>query len=62
MQEAINQELYIYLTEILELLCKEKLSMTNVIDSLIDNLGSNDHCEKQCLSCKERNIDNQKQV
>ena len=53
MQEAINQELHIYLTEILELLCNEKSSTTNVIDSLIDNLGLNNHYNKQCLNYKE---------
>ncbi|KAF0432016.1 hypothetical protein F8M41_005337 [Gigaspora margarita] len=62
MQEAINQELYTYLNEILELLCEEKLSAANEIDSFIANTGSSSHCDKRCTSCGEQNIENRKQV
>ncbi len=46
MQNMMNKELYIYLSEILDLLCKEKLSITNNIDSLIANIKLNDYYNK----------------
>ncbi len=61
MQDVMNKELHIYLSETLDLLCEEKLSITNSIDSLIVNIGSNNYYNKQCPSCKEQNIDNRKQ-
>ncbi|RIB17258.1 hypothetical protein C2G38_2037892 [Gigaspora rosea] len=62
MQEAINQELYTYLNEILELLCEEKLSAANEIDSFIANTGLSSHCNKRYTSCGKQNIENRKQV
>ncbi|RIB22253.1 hypothetical protein C2G38_2174373 [Gigaspora rosea] len=62
MQEAIDQELNNYLAEILELLCKEKSSTTNAIDSLVANIGSSSRCDKRCLNCGEQSIDNRKQL
>jgi len=62
MQEVIDQELYTYLTEILELLCEEKLSATNEIDSLVASTSSSSRCDKQCPNCGERNIENRKQI
>jgi len=35
MQEALNKELYSFLFEIFNLLSKEKLSLTNTIDSFV---------------------------
>ncbi|RIB25522.1 hypothetical protein C2G38_2165677 [Gigaspora rosea] len=62
MQEAIDQELNNYLAEILELLCEEKSSTTNAIDSLVANIGSSSSCNKRCLKCGEQSIDNRKQL
>ena len=62
MQEVIDKGLHIYLSEILGLLCDEKSSAINNIDSIINNIGSNDRCNKRCLSCNEQNIDNRKQT
>ena len=61
MQEVIDKELYTYLSEIIELLCEEKLSAVNNINSFIDNTGSSEHCSKKCPSCNELDIDNRKQ-
>ena len=36
MQEAIDKELYTYLSEIIDLLCEEKLFSINNIDSFMD--------------------------
>ena len=46
MQEVIDKELYIYLSEILDLLYDEKLFTVNNINSIVNNIGSNDHCNK----------------
>src|SRR6266540_746370 len=62
MQEVIDKELHIYLSEIFDLLCDEKSSAINNIDSIVNNIGSNDRCSKRCLSCNEQNIDNRKQT
>src|SRR6185312_686569 len=62
MQEVIDKELYTYLSEIIELLCEEKLSSVNNINSFIDNTGSSERCSKKCPSCNELDIDNRKQV
>jgi len=62
MQEVIDKELYIYLTEILDLLSEEKSSSTNVIDSLITSTATNINSMKECPSCNQQNIENRKQV
>ena len=62
MQNIMNKELHAYISEILNLLCEEEVSTTNIINSLVANIGSNDYHNKYCLSCKEQNIDNRKQV
>src|SRR5581483_8619962 len=58
MQEVIDKELYTYLSEIIELLCEEKLSAVNNINFFIDNTGSSECCSKKCPSCNELDIDN----
>ena len=60
MQEAINKELYNYLTNILNLLFEEKLSSTNAIDSLIASTGTNITNMKECPNCHQQNIENRK--
>ena len=62
MQDIMDKELHAYISEILNLLCEEKVFTTNIIDSLVANIGSNDHHNKYYPSCKEQNIDNRKQV
>ncbi len=51
MQEAIDKELYNYLTNILNLLSEEKLSSTNAIDSLIVFTRTNITNMKKCPNC-----------
>ena len=46
MQEVIDKELYIYLSEIFGLLYDEKLFTVNNINSIINNIESNNHCNK----------------
>ena len=62
MEEEINKELRIYLSEILDILCEEKSSTTNAIEVLIANNNSNNNCNKQCFNCSERGISNRKQI
>ena len=58
MQEVIDKELYSYLTNILNLLSKEKSSSTNTIDSLIASTKINITDMKECPSCHQQNIEN----
>ena len=51
MQEIINNELYTYLSDILNLLSEEKLISTNTIDSLIATTTTNITCMKECPNC-----------
>jgi ribosomal protein L37AE/L43A len=62
MQEALNKELYTYLSEILNLLSEEKSSSINTIDSLVTSAGINVTSMKQCPNCHQQNIENQKQT
>ncbi|RIB30042.1 hypothetical protein C2G38_2027186 [Gigaspora rosea] len=62
MQKVVDDELYSYLTDILNLLSEEKLSSTNAIDSLIASIGTNITHMKMCLSCNRRNIQNRKKT
>ena len=39
MQDIMDKELHAYISEILNLLCEEKVSTTNIIDSLVPNIG-----------------------
>ena len=51
MQEAIDEELNIYLSQILNLLSEEKLSPTNFIDSLIASTATDINRMKKCPRC-----------
>lgn len=62
MQKEIDKELYIYLSEIIDLLCKEKSALTNEIDILMENIISNNGHNKYCSNCNEKNIENRKQT
>jgi hypothetical protein len=61
MQEEIDKELFIYLSEILGQLNEEKLSSTNVINTLMTNRVSKNGFDKYCSNCNEYNIENKKQ-
>lgn len=61
MQEVIDKELHIYLSEILKLLCEEKLASVNTIDSLIAT-STNITAMKECPNCNQKNIENRKQI
>jgi hypothetical protein len=61
MKKEIDNELHNYLLKILDLLCEEKSSSTNNIDSLIANMANSGH-EKRCLKCDMKNIENRKQT
>lgn len=62
MQEVLDKELHIYLTDILDLLSNEKSASTNIIDSLITSTVTNVANMKACLSCKQQNIENRKKT
>jgi hypothetical protein len=62
MQEVIDEELNIYLSQILNLLSEEKLSPTNFIDSLVASTATDTTHMKQCPSCNQQQIANRKQV
>jgi len=62
MQEVIDKELYNYLTDILNLLSKEKLSSPNTIDSLVASTGINITDMKECPNCHQQNIENRKKI
>ena len=62
MQDAIDEELYTYVFEILTLLSDEKLSATNTIDSIIADAATNINSMKKCPNCNQQNIENRKQV
>ena len=51
MQEAIDEELNIYISQILNLLSEEKLSPTNFIDSLIASTATDINRMKKCPRC-----------
>ena len=57
MQQKFDNELHLYLNEIINKLNEEKLQPTNNIDNLIENI-SNVGSSKYCLNCNERNIEN----
>jgi thiol-disulfide isomerase/thioredoxin len=62
MQEALDKELYDFLSEICNLLSEEKLSSTNTIDSFIASVGTNTTSMKKCPNCHHQNIENRKQT
>ncbi|RHZ71739.1 hypothetical protein Glove_255g21 [Diversispora epigaea] len=62
MQDTLDKELYNFLFEIVYLLSEEKLSITNIIDSLIASTKINITNMKQCPNCHQKNIENQKQI
>src|SRR5690242_2671340 len=59
-QKVFDEELYAYLTNILNLLIEEKLSANDTIDSLISSIGTNITCMKICSSCNRQNIENRR--
>jgi len=61
MQQKFDNELHLYLNEIINKLNEEKLQPTNNIDNLIENI-SNVGSSKYCLNCNERNIENRKKT
>ena len=63
MQDVIDKELHIYLSEILELLLEEKLASVNTIDSLVAAAtATNITAMKECFNCNQKNIENRKQI
>jgi hypothetical protein len=54
MQKEIDKEFYIYLSKIIDLLCKEKSALNNEIDILIENIISNNGHNKYYLNCNEK--------
>ncbi|RIB00030.1 hypothetical protein C2G38_2235955, partial [Gigaspora rosea] len=62
MQKVIDEELHLYLNEILNLLFEEKLSNTNSIDSLIASTGTKITNMKKCPKCGQKNIENRKKI
>ena len=62
MQEALNKELYDFLSEICNLLSEERRSSTNTIDSFVASAGTNTTSMKKCPNCYHQNIENRKQI
>ncbi|RIA99881.1 hypothetical protein C2G38_2236881 [Gigaspora rosea] len=62
MQKVFDDELYAFLTDILNSLIEEKLSSNDTIDSFISSIGTNITCMKICSSCNQQNIENRKKI
>jgi len=59
-QELVNQQLYDYLSIIIDEASEEKNKMINPIDDLIDNHSSNIGRQKRCSNCGMKEIKNSK--